>query len=239
MLDAKGETNSNPDKLFEIPASGYPVSVEESGSARVDAIVCQLVSKRPAPYRSGSSEPPDAVVIANRYMAPEVEAALESLRGMGTTVFPALVKHLGDDRYSYSGVVAAWVNYDVGDAIVEVLCDGHYMHSGYKFRKTPSGGSPYLSFDEYLKAKGAEAWAEWAKTKTRLDIQLDFINWCLVREDERGYVDETQKKRIHGTYEEARQQVRTKYSSKSSSKLESQPSYSETNRTTSGAASDH
>ena len=132
---------------------------------------------------------------------------------MGPAVFPALVKHLGDDRYSYSGVVAAWLNFTVGDAVEEVLDDGHYMHSGYKFRKTPSGsGAVYLSFNGYLKDRGAEAWADWAKSKSRLEIQMDFIDWCIVKENERGYVDEAQKKHIIQNYESAKQQVRKEYS---------------------------
>jgi hypothetical protein len=90
-----------------VPAAGYPVSVEPSGSENVDALVRQLVSQRPAPYRSGYSNPPDAVVFGS-YITPEVEAAMKELKSLGPTVFPALTKHLRDDRYSYSGVVAAW-----------------------------------------------------------------------------------------------------------------------------------
>ena len=131
---------------------------------------------------------------------------------MGPAVFPALAKHLRDDRYSYSGVVAAWVNYTVGDAVVEVLSDGHYMHSGYKWRDTPSGGAGYLSFRDYLKARGYEVWPEWAKTRTRLAIQMDFIDWCIEQENARGYIDAAQRKVTIETYEAARQRVRTEYS---------------------------
>src|SRR5439155_26593155 len=136
---------------------------------------------------SGYSDPPDAVTVSGIYCTPEVGADIKSLKEMGPTVFPALVKHLGDDRYSYSGVVAAWGNYNVGAAIVEVLCDGHYMHSGYKSRDTPSGsGGGYLSFDGYLRARAPEAWADWARSRSRLDIQMDFIDWCIEKENERG-----------------------------------------------------
>ena len=87
------------------------------------------------------------------------------------------------------------------------------MHSGYKFRKTPSGsGAVYLSFNGYLKDHGVEAWADWAKSKSRLEIQIDFIDWCIVKENERGYVDEVQKKHIIQNYESAKQQVRKEYS---------------------------
>jgi hypothetical protein len=198
------------DKRFEVPAAGYPVSVEPSGSKNVDDLVCRLVSQRPAPYPSGYDEPPDAVVFGD-YMTPQVKQAIKDLKALGPSAFPALVKHLGDGRYSYSGVVAAWLNFSVGDAVVDVLCDGNYMHSGYKGRQTHLGNAPYLSFKDYLTACGAEAWAERAKSMTRLKIQMDFIDWCIERENERGYVDEAQKKSLLETYESARQRVRTEY----------------------------
>ena len=148
----------------------------------------------------------------NIYATPEVTNALKSLKEMGPAAFPALVKHLKDDRYSYSGEVAAWVNFSVGDAIVEILDDGHYMHNGYKSRETPSGSNGMLlSFKDYLKARDAEAWAEWAKSKSRLEIQMDFIDWCIEKENERGYIDEAQKKRILDNYEGARQRVKKAY----------------------------
>jgi hypothetical protein len=230
VLGCRRNTNKRLDQRFEIPAAGYPVSVEASGSEKVDELVRQLVSRRPPPYASGYSDPPDAVVFAARYSTPEVEAAIKSLKEMGPPVFPALVKHLKDDRYSYSGVVAAWLNFCVGDAIVEVLDDGHYTHSGYKSRETPSGsGGGYLSFDGYLKARGAAAWAEWAKTRSRVEIQMDFIDWCVEKENERGYVDEAQKRRILDNYEAARERVKKNYSEQKGPANATQPIRPSTN----------
>ena len=239
LAACKRETNAISEKQFQIPAKGYPVSVEESGSPKVDALVHNLVSRRPAPYRSGYSDPPTDVVFSDRYSTPEVESAIKSLKDMGPAVFPSLVKHLGDDRYSYSDVWDAWLNHGVGDAIVEVLDDGHYMHSGYKSRETPSGsGGGYLSFDSYLEVRGAEAWAKWAKNKTRLDIQMDFIDWCIEKENERGFVDESQKKQILGNYDAARQEMKKVYSEPDCLPNRSQPIGPETN-STSGAAGSH
>lgn len=239
LLGCREMTTNKPDKqLFEIPKTGYPVSVEKSGNEKVDALVCQLVSKRAAPYRSGYSDPPTAVVFADRYCTPEVEAAIKTLKDMGPTIFPALVEHLGDDRYSYSGVVAAWLNYNVGDAVVEVLDDGHYMYSGYKSRKTPSHpGGVYLSFDAYLRARGTKAWAEWAKSKSRLEIQIDFIDWCIVRENERGFIDEAQRKAVLGRYETARQAVKKEYSKPDRAAIGSPQILSERNPTSDAAGS--
>src|SRR5438477_8181416 len=100
FLGCKREANEQLDTRFEVPAAGYSISVAASGNEKVDALVRQLVSQRPAPYPSGYSDPPDAVVFADRYSTPEVEAALKGLKEMGPAVFPVLVKHLGDDRYS-------------------------------------------------------------------------------------------------------------------------------------------
>ena len=231
LVGCKRETINKSDKRFEIPAAGYPVSVELSGSEQVDALVRQLVSQRPAPYRSGYSDPPVVVVFADRYSTPEVEAAIKNLKQLGPAIFPALVKHLRDDRYCYSDVWEAWLNHNVGNAVVEVLDDGHYMYGGYKFRETPSGsGGGYLSFDDYLDARGAEAWAEWAKSRSRLEIQMNFIDWCIVKENTRGYIDEAQKKQILEHYEAERQRVRKEYSGQNAPANGSQPVRSETNR---------
>jgi hypothetical protein len=224
------------DARFEVPAAGYPVSVEPSGSENVDALVRQLVSRRPAPYRSGYSDPPVAATYSS-YITPEVEAAMKELKSLGPTAFPALAKHLGDERYSYSGVVAAWLNYTVSHAVVEVLCDGHYMHSGYKWRKTPSGGDGYLSFEGYLRARGYQAWPEWARTRTRLEIQMDFIDWCVAEEEKRGFTDEDQRKHVLGIYASARDRVRKEYSEPVGAANGRQLIRSETNRTSSAAGS--
>jgi hypothetical protein len=239
LLGCNHEPDDKSDKLlFEIPKAGYPVSVEASGDEKVDALVRQLVSKRPAPYPSGYWDAPEAVVFANRYSTPEVEAAIKSLKAMGPAVFPALVKHLGDDRYCYSDVWEAWLNHDVGDAVVEVLDDGHYLHSGYKFRETPShSGGGYLSFEDYLHDRGAESWAEWAKSKLRLEIQMDFIDWCIAKENQRGYVDEAQKKQVLETYEAARLKVKKEYSKNDAPTNGGQPTRLETNQTSLGAGS--
>ncbi len=204
-------TPSNPGKPSDVTATAYRIFVEPSGSETVDALVRQLVSNRPAPYPSGTPDTPGAVQFG-KYLTPEVQTALKKLKSMGPAIFPALVKHIWDDRYSYSDTVAAWGNYTVGDAVVEVLCDGHYMHSGYKWRESPSGGAGYLSFKGYLQERGYDAWTEWAKTKTRLEIQMDFIDWCIDQENARGYTDENQRRRILKNYEQARQGLLSEYS---------------------------
>ena len=207
-----GATNTYPEKVYKVPAGGYPVSVEASGSPKVDALVCNLVSRRAAPYRS-AADPPMSAIFADRYSTPEVESALRSLKEMGPAAFPALIKHLGDDRYSFSRVEQGWLNFSVGDAVMEILDDGHYQHGGYLTREVSAkSGGGYLSFTDYLRERGAERWAEWAKAKSRLAIQMDFIDWCINKEQERGFVDEAQKKLILGNYEAARQRMVKEYS---------------------------
>jgi hypothetical protein len=213
VVVCNGGTNTNSIDPFQIPTNGYPITVEESGSTNVDALVRDLVSKRPAPYRSGYWPAPEPVAFADRYSTPEVATAITKLRRMGPPIFPELIKHLGDDRYSYSGDSDAWLNFTVSDAVIEILDDGYSMHSGYKSRQTPSGsGNLYLSFDDYLTARGAEDWAKWAKSKTRLEIQMDFIDWCIKKENERGYINKEQEKQILGIYEAARARVKEAYS---------------------------
>jgi hypothetical protein len=111
------------------------------------------------------------------------------------------------------------------------------MYSGYKGRETPSGFATYLSFEGYLRDKGPEKWAEWAKNKTRLEIQEDFIEWCVVKERARGFTDADQEKKLLETYQRAREEVRKEYSEPVGAANGSQPTHSETNSTPSAAGS--
>ena len=111
--------------VMAVQAADTPVKVEDSGSPEVDALAAQLVSARPAPYPSGSSQMMAQADWGVPYMTAEVGNAIVKLKAMGPDIFPALVKHLKDDRYSFSDISAAWLNFTVGDAITEVLSDGH------------------------------------------------------------------------------------------------------------------
>jgi hypothetical protein len=197
-------------------AGDVQMAVWDSGAKEVDVLVLQLVSERPAPFPSGYYLP--AIDMAPQpFITLQVSNAMAKLTKMGPRIFPALVKHLRDDRYSYSDISAAWDNNTVGDAVTDILSDEHYMFGGYKAREVPTGysgkyGGRDLSFNDYLDDRGAELWAEWAKSKSRLEIQMDFIDWCIAKENERGFVDEAQKKKILGIYEANRQRVKKEYS---------------------------
>ncbi len=181
-------------------AEDSPVTVENSGSEEVDALVVKMVSKRPAHYPTGYH---GLMMDGNYFITPEVEAAIQRLKSMGSRIFPALIEHLGDDRYSYSNINAAWVNYSVGAAVIAVLSDGTHCPYEYKSRNTPSGQSNGLWFGQYLEDRKPAKWVEWAKNKTRSDIQMDFLQWCFAKEKERGFVDDTQRNKITEAYEKA------------------------------------
>jgi len=66
---------------------------------------------------------------------------------------------------------------------------------------------------------------------------MDFIDWCILQENERGYVDEAQKKHILGVYEAARKDVQKEYSKPDGAARGSQPIRSATNSTPSAAGS--
>ena len=179
-------------------ATDWPVSVENSGSAKVDAVVVKLVSKRPAPYPTGYN-----IDFGGVYITAEAEGAIRELKNMGPQIFPALITHLRDTRYSFSYEPNAWVNSTVGDAVSEVLSDGKGCAYEYLARETPSGTSRCPSFEKYLDAREPKKWADWAKDKARWQIRVDFLQWCLAQEIEQGFVDETQRIEIVTKYERA------------------------------------
>src|SRR6516162_6790152 len=53
--------------------------------------------------------------LSNGVMHPQVQEARQALIAMGPCVFPDLVKHLSDTRYSYSFCYSTWVNHSVAD----------------------------------------------------------------------------------------------------------------------------
>lgn len=197
-----------------LSAAELPLTVEDSGSREIETLVRQLISERPAPYPTGYSDLPNEAVVAAPYRTARVTAAMLQLKALGTRIFPVLVKHLGDDRYSFSDVSAAWINHSVGDAVVEVLSDGHLTHSGYKFRRSPSGQVIYLSFHDYLQAREPERWAEWARSRRQLEIQNDFIDWSLEQERARGFADEPQRRKVLEFYQQARAEVQRLYANR-------------------------
>jgi hypothetical protein len=212
------------------------VTVTDTGAKEVDSLVLQLVSQRPAPYRTGHWPPPMEIARTG-YATPEVQAAIQKLKQMGPRIFPSLVKHLGDDRYSYSGILGAWVNYKVGDAVLDILSDNHPMLGGYKSRKTASGDANYFTFKDYLTARGPADWSAWASGKSRQEIQLDFIDWCSRKEQERGFTDDAQRQQILRYYEQEHVRARKKYSEPDATANGSQSMLSETNRASSAAGS--
>ena len=183
-------------------------------SLSVTNLIEQLASKTPPPYTNNADDIPREIEFKaySRYCTPEVESAIQRLRELGPPIYPEVIKHLGDERYSYSQISAAWLNHNVGSAIIDVLCDGHYMHSGYKFRAVPKGDGSYLSFEDYLRGREIEKWAQWASNKTKLEIQEDFIQWCVLEEEKRGFKDESQRQQILKTYEDARARMVKEYS---------------------------
>ena len=69
-----------------------------------------------------------------------------------------------------------------------------------------------LSFEDYLRGRDIEKWALWASNKTKLEIQEDFIQWCVLEEEKRGFNDEKQRQQILKIYEDARARVIKEYS---------------------------
>lgn len=184
---------------FGLGATNSSKNIARSDSDEVDALVANLVSKRPPAHPSGYAPVTDQSSLST----PEVSGAVTRLKSMGLRIYPALVTHIKDNRYSYSMVSGSWVNLTVGDAVINVLSEGTWCPYEYKDRNAPSGHSGSPQFAEYLKTRGPEQWAEWTKDKTRTDIQIDFLQWCLEMEKKRGFVDDTQRKDILDAYAKA------------------------------------
>jgi hypothetical protein len=185
-------------------------AAESSGSEEVDALVKKLVSERPPLYPDGYWPAP--FEFYSGYETPEVRHAKALLKQRGPSIFPQLIQHLHDDRYCYSGIVQAVANYTVGEVILDLVCDSEDSGPVYmEGRASLTGRCEFLTFSQYIKEKKDSQWAEWAKSKTRLQIQLDFIDWCVATEEKRGFVDAEQRAKLLLRYEEKRERMKRKY----------------------------
>jgi hypothetical protein len=139
--------------------------------------------------------------LSEGWMAPQVAKAREKLISMGTPIFPQLVKHLGDKRYSYSFCSAAWADYPVGYAVREIMADvvgEGFRPYGYKARHNPNGANGQPSFGQMIREIGAEKYANHAKGITTRQAQKEYVQWYLEKEKAYGFEDKKQEQDIMG-----------------------------------------
>lgn len=177
------------------PGSGREGPLED-----VASLVGHLVSPEPAKYADGG-DPVDTIEHLNGFTHPQVERARQKLIGMGTAIYPELAKHLHDERYSRSIVSAAWVNLTVGSSVAQIMAEGiEFSGYGYKWRKNKTGSNGEPSFGVMAAEVGLEKYATYASTRTKSELQKEFVAWKLAKEREFGFVDAKQEAEITGPY---------------------------------------
>ena len=133
------------------------------------------------------------------YEHPQVARARAKLVSMGTPIFPELVKHLQDKRYSYSFCYAAWVDHSVGDTVGHIMAEvvgGRFRPSGYKSRKNAHGSNGQPSVGQMMSEFGVERYAEHAKGMTRDQVEKEYVEWYMQKEKGYGFVDTQQQEKI-------------------------------------------
>lgn len=194
--------------------------VAESGSPAIDQLVLGLVSRRPAPLPMGGFLPGGAedrmLNASGRCATAGVEAAFQKLKALAPRDYPFLLKHAHDDRYSFSVIgphgsptMSGWMNRSVGGAIDQVLCNEMEWVGGYKTREAPGGnGGPPPRFSDFIEARGGlEKWVASVAALTRVQIDLQFLDWCVRLETERGFIDDEQRKWVLERYEAKKREV--------------------------------
>ena len=168
----------------------------------VTALIEQLVSPVPAKYPSGATDFTNIFDEMSGFIHPQVEKARKQLVEMGTDIYPTLAEHINDDRYSYSGVYAAWVNNSVGRMVSEIMAEGIEPHlGGYKSRKNPSSGNGHPSFQQMVKETGGyEKYASQAKGRPKVELRAEYIRWHVAKERSYGFIDKTQEQKVIGKY---------------------------------------
>jgi hypothetical protein len=180
--------------------------VEQVDPGQVSHLVEQLVSPigPPGPeitdYNGGKEDmkklEASLKALFEGYEHPQVARARAKLVSMGTPIFPELVKHLHDKRYSYSFCYAQWVNHSVGDTVSHIMAEvvrGRFSPYGYKWRENARSSNGQPNFGQMLRELGAESYAEHVKGMTRNEVEKEYVQWYLQKEKSYGFVDEKQE----------------------------------------------
>ena len=168
----------------------------------VTALIKQLVSPVPAKYPSGETDFSNEFEDMNGFIHPQVENARKKLIDMGTDIYPILAEHIHDDRYSYSGVYAAWLNHSVGYMVSRIMAEGIEPNIGsYKSRKNPTGSNGPPSFSKMVEEFGGfEKYALMAKGRRKSKLQTEYVQWHVAKERGYGFIDKAQEQKIISKY---------------------------------------
>lgn len=168
---------------------------------QVRELVEQLVSPTPPKYLDMNPGPEIPFEDLNGYMHARVAKARERLVAMGTAIYPELAKHHGDSRYSFSIVAAGWLNLSVGHMIEDIMAAGIEVSlHGYKSRANPNGSNGEPTFLEMVRAVGIERYAGHAKTRSKTQLQKEYIEWRIQKERSYGFVSPQQERDCLGPY---------------------------------------
>lgn len=187
----QASTNANASVVTKLveelvsPIGPPPEYIKNYGSGKTDA------KKREA-YLNALSQ---------GWIDPRVASARKKLFAMGTAIFPELVNHLNDDRYSCSFCFADWVDYPVGQSVeqimAEVVEEGFNPYS-YKSRRNATGSNGQPSFREMMREIGAKKYADHVKGMTAKQVQKEFVEWYMQKEKSHGFENKLQEQDILG-----------------------------------------
>lgn len=205
-----------------LPADDLPTMVAESGSKEVDALVAQLVSRRPHPFPPSGPIPDHfrekhQLSLLGRYSTKEVSEAIEKLERLGPAASPYLLSHLDDDRYSYSTTLpstagedfSGWIMVTVGKVARDIITGGFESGWLYKWRDGPNDtGFPPPQFSDFLETQGGlKKWVAASSKKPKAEVFSKFIDWCIDTERGRGFRTKDDGSRLLARYEEWKLEV--------------------------------
>lgn len=196
---------SSPEIMAEDKSS---IFVVDSGSKQVDDLIAQLVSRSPAPYPSMGVEIPSDF----NGMSDDVNETIIKLRSIGPKIYPFLLKHLNDDRYSYSEEFifkVGWegiINITVGGVIEKDIFYHNLELYLYRERKDRNGKIVHQpNYLGYVASKGdINKWIETIKDQPRSKIEIDFFDWCIAYEKKRGFSSKKKEVDLLSRYMELR-----------------------------------
>ena len=173
----------------------------------VIVLINNLASPTPSKCKTGMHPSFDLDTMPKIGMSREQRYYKDKLIEAGTAIYPILIRFINDERYCYTDVNAACIEYSVGNAIRDdVLSSGIEMYScsGYQnkctSRKNPSGINSRPDWCKYLQSLNLTKWAENAKKSKKEDLKKAYINWCIHYENNYGFIDNKQRAEVLAPY---------------------------------------
>ena len=157
----------------------------------IDSLIAKLVSPNKGPSSLDGEDDGEPPVYPDGYdfkAQKRVLEARDALVAKGTAAFPALIRNIGDRRYSYNYHQDGWYNMDVGAACFRIISIQVEVYR--PFVQAGRSHIPRTYWLAFGHEGDVEGWVnKWWKAHEKMslrEIQLEGLKWAIEHERDHG-----------------------------------------------------